>query len=418
MKEASKIAKQLVEKSSDHLAGKKNIAGINLAATAPEAFEASRRISAIALSPNGKSPPRREKKTQPKLLPSLGSPQALRETHRLIRSQPNYKVMMPLNVQFSGNTVTKDFDSWDPESINEENNDNQIKLSDDSLLNFEFKMKSNTLFIQAVEEIISKGVYTATGSGHRRPVSNIRDKNVESIISRIPTVDGFLNTKHIKKALGSELNEVKAAYIHAAAISSLEYSLKDPEFSKESEIDKNSLIDDSSIVLWTNLEYQLKEWRVYRNTGVDGNSVMRSFQQIDRGLCTNLSIMLELQYLWLDGSFPQVWWENMPSTGYCTYSQALFVDVNQPKFRGRLPFMLDDFIIHLETYAKDVRDALLEYWVITAGGKLSNYISKLPDDSNYKIFNEPNHLQANEVDNDNTLKFDSDEEKGEENLGK
>ena len=388
MKEASKIAKLAVQKSSPT---KNQLLGVNLSATAPEAFEAAARITEIAHSPSGKSPPKRPKVEYTKPLPSVGSPQALRETHRLIRSNPAYTIKEPRGIQFHGDDVVKDFDSWDPVSIDEVTEADEVKSSGPEAEKNKLEQKSDATkkYWEVVQSVIANGVETATGSGQRRQVSSIMDSNIESIITRVPTIPGFLNSDHLKNLLAVELSEVRAGYVEAVARASVEYSIRDNEFAKEVGINRAQLLDSSIIELWTNKEFQLAEWRVLRQTGVEKLSVLRSFHRMDKNLCTNLPIMLELQYLWLDNTLPTGWWENMSSTVKCTYSGLLFVDVNQPKFRSKLPFLMDDFTMHLETYAKDIRDALIEYWIVSAGGKLSNCISQLTDvaSKNSELYN-------------------------------
>jgi hypothetical protein len=92
MKECAKIAFALTKKET---VPKKHIVGVSLAATAPDAFNASSKIIEIALSETGKMPPKRVKLPPQRPLPQLGSPQAKRETMRLNRSQPNYSVVIP-----------------------------------------------------------------------------------------------------------------------------------------------------------------------------------------------------------------------------------------------------------------------------------------------------------------------------------
>ena len=375
MKEAGKIAKLPVQNSNPT---KNQLLGVNLSATAPEAFEAASRITEIAFSPTGKSPPKRPKIEQAKPLPSVGSPQALRETHRIIRSKPGYNIVEPRSIQFHGDSDVKDFDSWDPVAVDEVTETDEMKSS-----GVEIKSKldsqgdATSKYWESVQAIIEYGVETATGSGQRKPISAIANTNIESIVTRVPAITGFLNSEHLKHLLAIELSEVKSGYIEAIARASVEYNIRDSELAKLVKINREQLLDSSSIELWTNKEYQLSEWRVLRQTGVDKLSVLRSFHRMDKNLCNCLPIMLELQYLWLDSSLPSGWWENMASTVRCTYSGLLFVDVNQPKFRSKLPFLIDDFSMHLETYAKDIRDALIEYWIVAAGGKLSNCVSQL-----------------------------------------
>lgn len=406
MKEASKIAKHLV--LTDKKANPKLI-GVNLSATAPDAFEATTRINAIALSETGKSPPKRKKKEQLKPLPSEASTLALRDNHRMIRSKPLYSLRDTKPVPAADPTVTKNFDSWDPEAIDEPSADDFKDGSIGGATKFELKFLAMDKFLAAVDTIIHHGVITATGSGQRQPVSELKDKNMESIVSRIPAIPGFLNSDYLKMLLGTEMFSVKKEYIRANARASVLYSIKDPYEARLLEIVKDHLEDNSHIELWTNKEFQLKEWRVHRKTDIEPEAVLHYYQMMDRNLCNTLPIMLDLQYLWMDGSLPTMWWDNLPNSEPCSYNQLLFVDVNQPKFRYRLPFSSDDFATHIETYAKDIRDSLVEYWVVAAGSKLSSYISQLVEN----VKNLEESKDEDEIDIINELRFDEDEEEDE-----
>eukprot|EP01038_Epipyxis_sp_PR26KG_P004763 gene4763-6681_t len=413
MKEATKIAKTF---GNEKKAPPKLI-GINLSATAPDAFSATYEINAIALSETGKSPPKRVKKELPKLLPSVGSPEALRENHRMIRSKPKYSIKEPrvipsfeISTQNNAFSESKNFDSWDPEAIDEPSDGSD--LDKPKIVLYEQNLKSMADFMSAVKFIVSEGVTTATGSGNRRAVPQITQNAIDHIILLVNTIPGILEKQYLKMLLVKEINEVKEDYKLAVARSTVEYALKDDAESKELGINRHHLLNTSVLDLWTDKSYQLKEWRVLRLTGIDQNSLLFNFNRVEHICCNTLSIMLELQYLWLDGLLPSMWWENMPNTTMCTYNKLLFVDVNQPKFRSKLPFYIDDFSAHIESYAKDIRDALLEYWVVSAGGKLSTFISLLPETINMDIDNR-NGVSYDDL-NPN---IDEDDNKGDTRIG-
>ena len=86
-----------------------------------------------------------------------------------------------------------------------------------------------------------------------------------------------------------------------------------------------------------------------------------------------------MHYLWLDDALPVVWWESAKGIEYCPYNAMRFTDVNQPGFRLKLPMLLDDFVTHIEGHSKDIRDALLEFWIVSVGQKLSGAVSQLRD---------------------------------------
>ena len=99
-------------------------------------------------------------------------------------------------------------------------------------------------------------------------------------------------------------------------------------------IDTDSLLDDSVTDLWTNREYQLDEWRVFRDTGINPRKIVNVFRNISSSLCVSERIMLEIQYAWLDAYLPMQWWDNMHRQYMrCPYSELLLTDVNQPQFK-------------------------------------------------------------------------------------
>jgi dynein heavy chain len=384
MREASKIGKYMGTSTEKKMTQK--MVGINLSATAPDAFGAMERISILAshADPSHRSPTKKAKKgvELSRTLPSISSPDALRQKHRMLRSKPHYEQTEPRSLQFYDET-SKDFDNWNPEGIDDVEADVNLDTDHSRLDRFEAKANSVEHFYKAIDLIVNEGVSTATGSGHRVPVPDLPTSSIEGIITRTPSRPHFLESEYIQRALQQQISEVKKEYRVAAARASVEYLTKDPEEWKELGINPKALMDDTLTDLWMNHEYQLPEWRIYRLTSIDSRSVLSSYHRMDRSLCTVLSIMLELQNLWFDGSLPSVWWENMPSVMKCNYNELLFVDVNQPKFRSKLPLSLDDFTAHIEGFSKDIRDALGEYWLVNAAGKLSNFITSMPEDSKF-----------------------------------
>lgn len=379
MKEAGRIAKTM---STEKKVTQKMI-GVNLSATAPNAFGAMDRINAIANSDQmGGAAFKKHRKEPPKPLPSAGSPDALREKHRMIRSKPDYGVIEPRSIQFFGEKVEQDFDNWNPDAVEEifaEEVHSSVATihSDSPVLSYKHMVKAVENFFKAVEFIAESGVSIATGSGQRIPVPNLSPEMIQMIVNKIPAIPHFLDNDYIQECLSDEIEQVKEHYKLSAARASAEYIIKDPDEWKEWGVNTKHLYDTSSIELWTNKIYQLPEWRIFRQTGVDTLEVLKSYHTMEKQLCTTLSVMQEIQNLWFDESLPNVWWDNMTNITRCTYNQLLLVDVSQPKFRSRLPLSLDDFATHVESFSKDVRDALAEYWLISAGGKLSNFISQL-----------------------------------------
>jgi hypothetical protein len=262
MKKAQKIAKSI---ATSHKTSPKVI-GFALAATAPDAFGASLKISEIAEV--GRLPDKR-KLQMPKIeLPSANSKLAKREEHRLIRSKPAYNTLKitPHPAEGERENMARNYDDWDPESMDAVVEQKADPRSDAALL----KEKTKTLerFNAAVDKIVRSGVLTSAGSGHRAPVVTMDPACIDSIIARVPSLLGFLEEPLMQSLLHRELSVVAMEFCRAVARSSVEYDIKDPVESLAVGVDANVLFNDSSQDLWMNREYLIKEWRVMRMTGM------------------------------------------------------------------------------------------------------------------------------------------------------
>jgi hypothetical protein len=125
---------------------------------------------------------------------------------------------------------------------------------------------------------------------------------------------------------------------------------------------------------------QVSEWRVQRLTNVSARTVLSAYKAIDTALCDSLGILLELHNLWQDEALPKSWLDNQLGRERCAYSRMLFIDVNQQAFQIKLPMLLDDFVSHIDVCCKDVREALLEFWIVSVGFRLSAAVERLNDE--------------------------------------
>ena len=388
LKQAAKVAKQM---TAYQIAPKKVI-GFALAATAPDAFRATQRIAEIAET--GKMPQKQKRKQTTISIPSSSSSLALREGHRLIRSEPMYNIIKPTPLPRSESNspqlfmesrsstpfeIIRNFNAWDPESLDDINNEKEVNdkvnLSPEMLL----ELKSNAIekFTNAVDLIVRSGVLTAGGSGNRSQLPPINHMTLNSIIARVPSITGFLGDHYMQHLLAQELSNVQDAYYKAAAKACVEYDVKDPIEALNIGINTLILYDNSHNELWTNKEYQVFEWKVQRQTKVSTRKVLRTYRIIDKALRNSLQTMMEIHYLWLDDTLPRLWWEGETGLERCPYGGMLFTDVNQPSFQLKMPMLLGDFVSHVEGHSKDIRDALLEFWIVSVGNKLSGAISRL-----------------------------------------
>jgi hypothetical protein len=399
MEKAEKVS--IYMRNAAHAAKNKGM-GFSLAATAPDAFDATHKISELALSTSGKGSVGSgtgHKKDHLKPLPSVGSPLALRENHRLIRSQPQYTIKEPLvsplgtsdsNVLRSSLNGTnpfgfKTFDDWNPESVDAPK---EQAVSEDALydsLPYEQKLKlknlASDLYRKCIDYIVEKGVLTAAGSGSRNEIVPLSTKKMRNIVHLIPSIPHFLESKVISDLLGEELAQVGEEYIFNCSRACADYDLKDKIEAENMGVNLFNLRDQTIYHLWTDVTYQLPEWRVLRQTSVDAESVLRNLNRINHQLCITLRIMQELQYLWLDGQLPSSVWESLPLMSRCSYNGLLFTQVNSMAYRHLLPLPLDDFVGKVEYHSKFIKDALCDNWLTTAGNRLSHFIAQMTDES-------------------------------------
>ena len=370
MKKAGKIAKQAV-------VGKRKVISYSLAATAPDAFEASSRITTKINFDKTKGSTLVEEESidyNQRSLPHQDSSRAKRDGHRLLRSQPSYSMVStsPTRKKKSDQTLN----DWNPEPM-QGHPDSRVPtvLASDTIL--QDKIISTDNFNELVALVLQDGVRTSVGSGHCLPVPQMPSRIADVIQQLVPAKHFFGISPTLMTAYIEELSMAEHAYCRAIAEASILSDIKDPELASTVGISRKRLLDSSMYDSWTNKEYSLKEWRVFRKTGISSVAVLRLYRAIESTLCTPYEIMLRLQFLWLDDTLSMPWWESMSHLDRCPYSKLLLTDVNLPRFRLRLPLTLSEFSTHIERQSDDVREGLIEYWLNTAGEMLNAFISDL-----------------------------------------
>lgn len=193
MKVASKNVKEMLSLPITSPKHKKNASinhdKVDIASTAPSAFESKSKIVDAAKSDTGKFPLKPKKPEPLKPLPSVGSVFSLREEHRLLRSKPNFSTVAPLKTKtldeyinpvknisindYFNSDETKRYDKWDPEPICDES----VEKLDLSTLSIEDRIKLKSISVLSLNDaalfIFKNGILTSAGSGHRLPVLGI-----------------------------------------------------------------------------------------------------------------------------------------------------------------------------------------------------------------------------------------------------
>jgi dynein heavy chain len=361
----------------------------HLAATAPDAFEAPIRIMEIAMSETGKPPPKVSPPLPPRPFPSNGSPSALREDHRLIRSEIQNMRRSPRHPWQESKESKLDLNSWNPEPASDDTQGQFIsKLNSKSIVELSMEerlyQKADAVksYYKNVDRITKQGVETSSGSGHTLPIPHLTTNSLEHIINLVPPHSQFLESRQLQECLGDEIRIVQKDYCTFAAKASLNYHLKDPITALQLGVNTLHLTDNSMTDIWSKQQFKLKEWTTLRQTSINRKKLMSTFRHLTSSLCVSEKIMLELQYTWLDASLPLVWWENMHRVYMkSSYVNMLLTDVDQNNFKAQLPMRLEDFVAHIDEHGKDVREAMIEYWLVSIGTKLSETIMALPSES-------------------------------------
>lgn len=229
---------------------------------------------------------------------------------------------------------------------------------------------------RAIQRVIQNGV--ATAATKCVPLPQFPDRYLNSIISRLLAVTTRLDGDWVNVAVNAELALIEKDYLYACARGSVEYGLHDSEEVKVSGISLAKLRDERSILLWCNEEYQVDEWRLLRKTGIHHEAIQRIAEINALINCTPISVMLELQSLWLDKFLPASWWESVKLTNNeTTIDKILLTNVNEISLRGRFPLSVAEFITHVDVYSKGVREGLTEFWLAEVGAKLSSFVASL-----------------------------------------
>ena len=99
---------------------------------------------------------------------------------------------------------------------------------------------------------------------------------------------------------------------------------------------------------WASEFYQLRAWRIFRDTGIDRDAKDLARRSIDL-LRTSGTVHLasDLHCLWLDEA----------------HAQAELVKVHTHEVRQQLPMNLSDFCDHVERYSAQIRDAMRGKWL-------------------------------------------------------
>lgn len=318
-------------------------------ALAPDALSASVKIADI-VSTGSPTKAAKNVSAAPAVQQNLGDSR--------INATSKNKVIFPTLAKQS---QPSNFDDWDPEPVSAPLNDTLDALPRPVMV--ERMQKS-------IQAVLQQGVMCAASK--TVPVSDIPNKAVEGIISRLKNLDAS-----VEAVLNAELRVVAADYSYSAARASVEYLLRDPLEAKSHGISLTKLHDDSAYRLWVNQEYLVDEWRKLRNTGIDRAKIDKVLRRADSTVCAFLPIMLTIQSIWVNNGLPAAWWDSMKLSNRSSYGDTLLTNVNDLVFRAKFPLTTSEFMSHNEVFCKSVHDGLAEFWLTEVGMKLSAYIASL-----------------------------------------
>ena len=141
------------------------------------------------------------------------------------------------------------------------------------------------------------------------------------------------------------VEELRAEFEEANAMSTAFYSLLDPRFAHEAQIDRTALYPPPSI--WHDTRYLSRSWSIDRNTGVSNEKVVTAYHYMERSSFVSQKIMVDAQTLWLSR----------------TSDVNLFTNISSPEFRKTLPLSPSDVENAVRRFATTVRERLLDTWL-------------------------------------------------------
>ena len=390
MKKAKDIAHSLPYTSTKKKSvGKKKKNSSAMSRMAPKAFKLADEISTIPTILSLETDEEGGDKLLPVeeeelVYPDVGSPTATRQRMMFERSSSPNHLMRPTpnttNHQQQQHNQTapllKEEFVWEPEPIQVKNKDAGRDVCEllDGLSPFQVLMRrasSNACFQKEVEDVKEKGCPTASGAGDTEPVLGLQEYLVEGIVARVNGDEfGSLGDEVVVK----ELKIVNDMGEEAVCSSMIEYQLKDPFYNRDTHLDYEMLSIQPH--WWTNKEYQLREWRVLRKTGVRSCDILQVYRSLDTCLMTYDPLMQEMQNIWYFDTLPPVWVQSLGPSANLPFEKLRFSDVGDLDLISDLPMSIDSFVARVERRATDLRDALGDCWCGIVGSRVVDYITQ------------------------------------------
>lgn len=343
-------------------------------ALAPDAFVAAAKIADIAM--NG-SPSKRVKVTDIRI--------KFEEPSSRINATSKNKIIFPTLMSPSKNGVVN-YDDWDPEPISIDVEDPLAKISQNIIIQRMHK---------TIESVLKNGVQSSASKNV--PVALIPARMVENILSRLRLQYISSENNSIQQLVHDEMIAIEYAYSLIAARASVESTLLDPMESCSMGISLSRLRDTCERDLWINQEYQVAEWKLLRQTGIDRGHVNQMFMISESLICSFLPIMLNIQSIWMKNTLPLSWWDTMKSSNKVNYCSLLLTDVNDSNMRSKFPMTIPEFLSHVDVYSKSVREGLTEFWLTEVGNRLSKYIANMTVTDGKCTYMDDDDLVLNDV---------------------
>lgn len=352
MKKAVRVAKAM-EKHPNTLRASGKVS------LAPDVMLASSRISEMASTTTPSVGPKR---THPPA--GVAADVAIEVPSSRINARPRNKIIIPTSTKKPSQAL--DLDAWDPEPISSGEEDPLERVS-------------QPLMAQRLQDMIKRILNEGVPSSSARnvPVPQLTAHMLDRILARLQFLSTLESSIEIESLLKAELSLVEQGYSYSAARASAECLLLDPLEARNAGINLAKAKDQTAYNSWVTVDYQVREWRVLRMTGVNAKELSRVKKLCQRIICSSLPIMLTIQATWLNSSPPSSWWEDMKASNRHSYSAFLFTDLSDSAFRSRLPLTLAEFLSHIDVYSKGIREGLTEFWLTEVGNKLHEHVASL-----------------------------------------
>lgn len=204
-------------------------------------------------------------------------------------------------------------------------------------------------------------------------VVNMNTDTPRRILNRVSSSSSSSSSAFttIPNSCDAMMGEIQQEYLESIGRAILTYHLRDPSFGPtKGIIDDLALLPNSGKTsVWTNDQYQVREWRILRETGIDPESVSNARDSLEVFLHTTQASMAALQTQWLTEAPPAEWdlarafVSAHESSADVRYPNILFTDIATEPFANALPLSMRSFVDNCHQKTKMLSEGFHSFWI-------------------------------------------------------